>query len=866
MKRLASINDKIDKIVIDGDDMFSDEEFKGKWSFSGSVAGSKAKCFKFGDGCGRSSVLEVWDYDKADIDSKDDAAVLASINAFETAQVGGQGVKMEKLMSSGSGVTIRDSSKKVTTAWSLMGYYVLTKDEILTGGKRKDLVADEWEKQALCVMGIDTTKKGAASEDCPADDLVVFSAQFQRSLGDEFSAAIKGDIVFLSSSYIVIMVYLVIMLSRFDHVNSMIAVSGCVVLIVGLSFASAMGLGFYFGIPNNQLNNNIPFLLLGLGVDDAFVLASEFDMNRLRHPLDSLESSIMRTAKTGGVSILITSVTDALAFLVGSATVLPALSGFCVFAGLGVIFCFLLQLTILLPVLLLNAKRADAGYLDCLCCCKSSSAATADDAGAGDMADEGGAGAGSAPVKMNVRRSHGKCICCPCKPAVSPDLLNQEIQVINNATGTERELLIAQKTHGKLGTIMRRWGEFITSKPGLAVTAVVFTVMLAMGVVGATKIYKDFKIEWFVPAGSYLENFYTLNEGNFASGTPFTLYVHGGLDGKTPLDLYSNTKDMEWTHTYLTTSKLIDQSAGVTDWFHDFKASAMYDATTAAAFYTALYGFTTSPQGSRFASNLHWNDATDPTKGVKEARFQATLSLEHTDTGNARYTTMVSVREAFEPYFGGMAFPYSFQFLYWEEVGVIDTELMRNLIICGAVIVVIIGVLIPVPRIAVWVVISILLALVELVGFMHWWGVTVSGVSTIYILISVGLAVDYSAHIAHVYTHSTGSAKERAIGALARIGPCVFNACFSTFLAVVVISSSKSYVFRTFFKSLCLVCLIGGAHGLWLLPVLLSLFGGAKDEEENENSKTIAADDSKDAGGGVEAKPAVVATGSNITV
>merc|ERR1711865_1291285 len=199
---------------------------------------------------------------------------------------------------------------------------------------------------------------------------------------------------------------------------------------------------------------------------------------------------------------------------------------------------------------------------------------------------------------------------------------------------------------------------------------------------------------------------------------------------------------------------------------------------------------------------------------------------------------MVEVRKALKPKFNGAAFPYSFQFLYWEEVGIIDSELTRNLIICGVVIFAIIGMLIPTPRVAIFVIASILLALVEMVGFMYWWGVTISGVSTIYILISVGLAVDYSAHIAHVFTHAYGTSTERAVGAVARIGPCVFNAVMSTILAVLVLSMSKSYIFRTFFKALCLVCIIGGAHGLWLLPALLAVFGGDKDSGDDGVIKT----------------------------
>lgn len=98
--------------------------------------------------------------------------------------------------------------------------------------------------------------------------------------------------------------------------------------------------------------------------------------------------------------------------------------------------------------------------------------------------------------------------------------------------------------------------------------------------------------------------------------------------------------------------------------------------------------------------------------------------------------------------------------------------------------------------------------------------------STIYILISVGLVVDYSAHVAHMFATSGGGANVRAGKALNRIGPSVFNAIMSTLLAVVVISFSKSYIFRVFFKVLFLTVVVGGIHGLVLLPVLLSLFGG----------------------------------------
>ena len=57
------------------------------------------------------------------------------------------------------------------------------------------------------------------------------------------------------------------------------------------------------------------------------------------------------------------------------------------------------------------------------------------------------------------------------------------------------------------------------------------------------------------------------------------------------------------------------------------------------------------------------------------------------------------------------------------------------------------------------------------------------------------------------------------------MGTSVFNGGFSTFLAVVVLAISKSYVFRVFFKMFFGISLFGLAHGLILLPVALALIG-----------------------------------------
>merc|ERR1712141_97164 len=108
---------------------------------------------------------------------------------------------------------------------------------------------------------------------------------------------------------------------------------------------------------------------------------------------------------------------------------------------------------------------------------------------------------------------------------------------------------------------------------------------------------------------------------------------------------------------------------------------------------------------------------------------------------------------------------------------------------------------------------------------MHFWGLTIDVVSSVIIIISIGLCVDYSAHIAHAFLSVQGSRTERSISALQNIGPAVLNGGFSTFLALVVLATSDSYIFGTFFKLFFLVIVFGLFHGLVFLPALLGLIG-----------------------------------------
>jgi Niemann-Pick C1 protein len=139
-------------------------------------------------------------------------------------------------------------------------------------------------------------------------------------------------------------------------------------------------------------------------------------------------------------------------------------------------------------------------------------------------------------------------------------------------------------------------------------------------------------------------------------------------------------------------------------------------------------------------------------------------------------------------------------------------------------------------------------ALVDLflLGLLTFWDITLNSVTVVNNVIAIGLAVDYSAHIGHAYllTEAPDTDEEgnemsnhqkrvyKARGALGSMGSSVFHGAFSTFLAIVVLSPSKSYIFTSFFRMWFGIIIFGVSNGFILLPVLLSLCGPLNDAKK----------------------------------
>ena len=150
------------------------------------------------------------------------------------------------------------------------------------------------------------------------------------------------------------------------HCRLLTLLSGILIIVLA-TFAGA-GICSMLGYKSSQMHDAIIILMLGLGMDDMFVVCNSLDQISL---FQSSGSRILRATKMAGPSITITSVTDSLTFLVGATSNNDNVISFCVYCSVSVTMLYLAVLTMFLPILVWETNRVKSRKKECfgLFCC-----------------------------------------------------------------------------------------------------------------------------------------------------------------------------------------------------------------------------------------------------------------------------------------------------------------------------------------------------------------------------------------------------------------------------------------------------------------------------------------------------------------
>ena len=251
---------------------------------------------------------------------------------------------------------------------------------------------DSWEDELISKL---STLDGSLSD-------VSMSYDASKSFDDELTRAVASDVGAFIITFVILSVFGSIMVLRFkrqsyhfcwmktccklkfkidpERSRAFIAIFG--VLSSALAVAASFGIvGGIIGVKFNSVVSISPFLLVGLGVDDMFVLLRSYELTSSQLPV---KQRIIITMQRGGVSIFFTSITDLIAFAVGTASLFGSVSAFCAYCSCGVFLDFLFQVSFFLGFMVYDARWSEQArknkfeWSDWLCISKPKNTSTTD--------------------------------------------------------------------------------------------------------------------------------------------------------------------------------------------------------------------------------------------------------------------------------------------------------------------------------------------------------------------------------------------------------------------------------------------------------------------------------------------------------
>eukprot|EP01052_Picozoa_sp_SAG31_P034141 SAG31_NODE_3946_length_3729_cov_3.942975_3_plen_380_part_00 len=323
------------------------------------------------------------------------------------------------------------------------------------------------------------------------------------------------------------------------------------------------------------------------------------------------------------------------------------------------------------------------------------------------------------------------------------------------------------------------------------------------------------------------------------------VYLKGGLDYELPatqeklaqmVDSIESSRWVEsevdsWVTRYLEWRVLCEDSIlAAAD-------CAGYEATN--SFNGNLRAFVNTPYGQDNKDDIVW--AADagiddpPTSSRLRFSHPAWLAAEASDQENC----VAEMRKLVDAS-GLDAFPFGQDYVFWEVWSQIITELRNNLLTALFCIFICCNLLLLHPVAALALTLMVSMAECMLFAYMATADVALNSVTLAICVMSIGLIVDYCAHIMHQFMLEEGTREERTKLCIANMGTGVFCGATTTFIGFIPILFASFEVGRVFAKMFFGIIGIGISIAFILLPVSLSLVGPAPNVPPHDYEEDVA--------------------------
>ncbi|XP_077302916.1 patched domain-containing protein [Arctopsyche grandis] len=667
---------------------------------------------------------------------------------------------------------------------SLQLVYFVTADT-----KIQDAKGAAWEDAFLDAMG--------HAEDSGMFKHIAVARFASRTLDHELEKNTRTVVPFFSTTFIIMCLFSIITCMMSDWVRSKPWLGLLGNFSAVMATASAFGVVIYMGVDFIGINLAAPFLMIGIGIDDTFVMLAAWRRTSVKL---SVPERMAHTLSEAAVSITITSVTDMVSFWIGIFSPFPSIRIFCIYSSVAVCFTFLWHLTFF------SSCMAFAGYCEqknihSILCIKV------------------------LPVSKAITEQRSKVYHIMCTGGIDPADPDNPID--------NREHIIMAFFRDNVAAILNKgWVKFFV--------VLIFALYLAGAGYGVTTIKEGLERRKLSRADSYSVVFFDMEDFYFRE-FPYRIQVviTGAYNYSDPVI----QKQVENLTRNLENSSYISDPLYTESWIRSFLSYVSRNneylnvsIDTEPSFIATLKELWLYPSNP-FSLDVKFNE--DESQIIASRFLIQAVNVSDTNSEKDMVKLLRKICNE-SPLNASVFHPY---FVFFDQFELVRPVSLQNMIV-GAIIMMIISfIFIPNFLCSLWVAFSIISIEAGVVGYMALWDVNLDSISMINLIMCIGFSVDFTAHICYAYMaskakHPDGKVRE----CLYSLGLPIIQGASSTILGVAALILADSYIFLVFFKMVFLVIFFGAMHGIFLLPVLLSLFGPGsctsyKDEDEIKMSK-----------------------------
>ncbi|KAF6842989.1 Niemann-Pick type C-related protein 1 [Colletotrichum musicola] len=602
------------------------------------------------------------------------------------------------------------------------------------------------------------------------------------------------------------------------------------ILIVLMSISASIGLFSWAGLKATLIIAEvIPFIVLAVGVDNIFLIVHEFERVNVSHPDEVVEERVAKALGRMGPSILLSALTETVAFALGTFVGMPAVRNFAAYAAGAVFINAILQVTLFVSVLAMNQVRVEDHRADCMPC-----------------------------LQVKAARVH----------------LGG-----SNGNGSARFYEVPEES--LLQQFIRRtYAPALLARQAKVAVIAVFLGLFAAGIALIPEVQLGLDQRVAIPDGSYLIPYFNDLYAYMETGPP-VYFVTRELNATqrrhqreicarfTTCDTFSLTNILEGERKRPEVSYISSPTASWIDdyflWLNpDLGDSCCVDNGKACfADRNPPWNVTLSgmPQDGEFVRYLErflaapTNDEC-PLGGRAAYGDAVVVDTDRETIPASHFRTMHTPLRSQDDFINAMAaarriasditrqtgvdvFPYSLFYIFFDQYASIVSLTGALLGSAVGIIFVITAVLLGSLRTALVVTVTVCMTVVDIIGAMAVFGVSLNAVSLVNLIICVGIGVEFCAHIARAFMFPSRTVMERAKNrfrgrdarawtALVNVGSSVFSGITVTkLLGVCVLAFTRSKIFEIYYFRVWLALVVfAGTHALIFLPVALSLFGG----------------------------------------